>query len=150
MAGVLGLEPRLAAPEAAVLPLDDTPTPLFERQRLASRLDAPPEATLKILERFGSVNRNSAVQIGTVRPSGVTHAHEVERLLEVWIDTLSEREKDVLQGRFGLHDREPETLEVLSARLGLTRERVRQVQNEALCKLKRYLGRRGITREALL
>jgi hypothetical protein len=57
LAGVLGLEPRLAAPEAAVLPLDDTPTPLFERQRLTSRLDAPPEATLKILERFRSVNQ---------------------------------------------------------------------------------------------
>ena len=93
---------------------------------------------------------DSLVDELTIDPSGVTHAHEVERLLEVWIDTLSEREKEVLQGRFGLRDREPETLEVLSARLGLTRERVRQVQNEALCKLKRYLGRRGITREALL
>ena len=49
-----------------------------------------------------------------------------------------------------MHDRDPETLEVLSARIGLTRERVRQVQNEALLKLKRYLARRGINREALL
>jgi RNA polymerase nonessential primary-like sigma factor len=80
---------------------------------------------------------------------GVTQAHEVARLLEDWIGTLSEREKEVLEGRFGLHDRDPETLEVLSARLGLTRERVRQVQNEALCKLKRYLSRRGITQQAL-
>ena len=86
----------------------------------------------------------------TVDPSGVTQAHEVERLLEEWIGTLSEREKEILEGRFGLHDREPETLDVLSTRLGLTRERVRQVQNEALVKLKRYLARRGITREALL
>lgn len=86
----------------------------------------------------------------TVDPSGVTQAHEVERLLDHWIDTLSEREKEILEGRFGLRDREPETLEVLSARLGLTRERVRQVQNEALSKLKRYLARRGITRQALL
>jgi RNA polymerase nonessential primary-like sigma factor len=86
----------------------------------------------------------------TVDPLGVTQAHEVERLLDHWIDTLSEREKEILEGRFGLRDREPETLEVLSARLGLTRERVRQVQNEALSKLKRYLARRGITRQALL
>ena len=49
-----------------------------------------------------------------------------------------------------MHDREPETLEVLSTRLGLTCERVRQVQNEALSKLKRYLARRGITLDALL
>jgi RNA polymerase nonessential primary-like sigma factor len=83
-------------------------------------------------------------------PSGVTHLHEIERLLDEWLLSLSAREREVLQGRFGLHDREPETLEVLSQRLGLTRERVRQVQNEALAKLKRQLARRGITREALL
>ncbi|WP_370654769.1 sigma-70 family RNA polymerase sigma factor [Rhodoferax sp.] len=93
---------------------------------------------------------DSLVDELTVDPSGVTQAHEVERLLEEWIGTLSEREKEILEGRFGLHDREPETLDVLSTRLGLTRERVRQVQNEALVKLKRYLARRGITREALL
>jgi RNA polymerase nonessential primary-like sigma factor len=83
-------------------------------------------------------------------PSGITQTHEVERLLDGWLDTLSDREREVLEGRFGLHDREPETLDVISHRLGLTRERVRQVQNEALFKLKRYLTRRGITREALL
>lgn len=83
-------------------------------------------------------------------PTGVTQVHEVGRLLDGWIDTLSLREKEVLEGRFGLHDRDPETLDVLSGRLGLTRERVRQVQNEALLKLKRYLACRGITREALL
>jgi RNA polymerase nonessential primary-like sigma factor len=92
---------------------------------------------------------DSLVDELTVDPLGVTQAHEVARLLEDWIGTLSEREKEVLEGRFGLHDRDPETLEVLSARLGLTRERVRQVQNEALCKLKRYLSRRGITQQAL-
>jgi RNA polymerase nonessential primary-like sigma factor len=74
----------------------------------------------------------------------------VELLLEEWIATLSPREREVLEGRFGLHDHEPETLDTLSLRLGLTRERVRQVQNEALVKLKRYLSRRGITRHSLL
>jgi RNA polymerase nonessential primary-like sigma factor len=82
-------------------------------------------------------------------PTGVTQNHEVERLLNGWIDALSQREKEVLEGRFGLHDREPETLEVLSDRLGLTRERVRQIQNEALVKLKRHMARSGVSREAL-
>ncbi len=85
-----------------------------------------------------------------IDPSGITQAHEVERLLEDWLASLSAREREVLEGRYGLHDHEPETLDVLSQRLGLTRERVRQVQNEALFKLKRHLARRGITREALL
>lgn len=83
-------------------------------------------------------------------PSGITQDHQVETLLDQWVDNLSAREKEVLTGRFGLHDREPETLEVLSERLGLTRERVRQIQNEALFKLKRHLVRQGITRDALL
>lgn len=82
-------------------------------------------------------------------PTGVTHNREVERLLAGWIETLSHREKEVLEGRFGLHHREPETLEVLSDRLGLTRERVRQIQNEALTKLKRQMARSGVDRDSL-
>jgi RNA polymerase nonessential primary-like sigma factor len=84
-----------------------------------------------------------------VDPTGVTQNHEVERLLASWIDTLSNREREVLEGRFGLHHREPETLEVLSDRLGLTRERVRQIQNEALSKLKRQMARSGVDRDSL-
>jgi RNA polymerase nonessential primary-like sigma factor len=83
-------------------------------------------------------------------PEDILQAHEVDLLLEEWITTLSAREREVLEGRFGLHDRDPETLDVVGARLGLTRERVRQVQNEALFKLKRYLTRRGITRQSLM
>jgi RNA polymerase nonessential primary-like sigma factor len=86
----------------------------------------------------------------TLAPEDVTLAHEVDKLLEEWIATLTPREREVLEGRFGLHDHDPETLDTLSVSLGLTRERVRQVQNEALLKLKRYLGRRGITRQSVL
>jgi RNA polymerase nonessential primary-like sigma factor len=84
-----------------------------------------------------------------IDPTGIAQHHEVERLLNNWIEALSNREKEVLEGRFGLHSREPETLEVLSDRLGLTRERVRQIQNEALLKLKRHMVRKGIGKEAL-
>ena len=83
-------------------------------------------------------------------PEDAARAHEVDQLLESWIASLSNREREVLEGRFGLHNREPETLDTLSQRLGLTRERVRQVQNEALMKLKRHISRRGITRDALM
>jgi RNA polymerase nonessential primary-like sigma factor len=86
----------------------------------------------------------------TLDPGGVTQLHEVERLVEQWTHALSTRECEVLEGRFGLHDRDPETLDTLSLRLGLTRERVRQVQTEALAKLKHFFGNRGITRDAFL
>lgn len=83
-------------------------------------------------------------------PTASTLAHEVEHLLESWLDGLSPREREVLEGRYGLHNQEPATLDTLSTRLGLTRERVRQIQNEALAKLKRQLVRSGVQRDALL
>jgi RNA polymerase nonessential primary-like sigma factor len=92
---------------------------------------------------------DSMVDDLAIDPTDVTQQHEVERLLQGWIDALSAREREILEGRFGLHAREPETLEVLSERLGLTRERVRQIQNDALFKLKRHLARSGISKDAL-
>lgn len=87
---------------------------------------------------------------GLQDPPGVAHHREVEQLLAGWLEALSRREREVLVGRFGLQDREPETLDVLSERLGLTRERVRQIQNEALLKLRRQMARKGLDRDALL
>ncbi|WKB53765.1 RNA polymerase sigma factor RpoS [Eleftheria terrae] len=82
-------------------------------------------------------------------PMGTTLTHEVEHLLNTWLGDLSEREREVLAGRYGLHDREPETLEVLAERLGLTRERIRQIQQEALLKLKRRMIRNGVDRDSI-
>ena len=65
------------------------------------------------------------------------------------LGTLSEREREVLAGRFGLADRDAETLDSLAVRMGLTRERVRQIQLEALAKLKRNLARMGVRKDAL-
>jgi RNA polymerase nonessential primary-like sigma factor len=75
--------------------------------------------------------------------------HELESLIESELLELSKREREVLTGRFGLYNREPETLEALAERLGLTRERVRQIQQEALTKLKRHMQRRGIDRDSV-
>ena len=98
----------------------------------------------------GQTLGDSLVDELTLDPSRVTQAHEVERLLDDWLATLTAREKEILEGRFGLHHRDPETLEVLSRRLGMTRERVRQIQSEVMTKLKRYLVQRGVTQQALL
>jgi len=93
---------------------------------------------------------DSLVDVLALDPQDITQAREVDRLLEKWVAALSPREREVLEGRFGLHDKDPETLDVLSERLKLTRERVRQIQNEALSKLKRHISRRGIKRDSLM
>ncbi len=82
-------------------------------------------------------------------PLGHTLSHELDVLLQHGLGELSEREREVLAGRYGLHDREPETLEVLAERLGLTRERIRQIQQEALLKLKRRMARDGVNRDSI-
>jgi RNA polymerase nonessential primary-like sigma factor len=84
-----------------------------------------------------------------VDPLGQRLSHELEELLAHGLASLNEREREVLAGRYGLADREPETLDVLAIRLGLTRERIRQIQIEALNKLKRNMQRHGINRDAI-
>ena len=55
------------------------------------------------------------------------------------LDEIDEREAEVLRLRFGLCDQEPMTLKEIGKRVGLTRERVRQIEKEALAKLNEIL-----------
>ena len=84
-----------------------------------------------------------------IDPLGQRLGEEAQALVEHGLAELTAREREVVAGRFGLHGREPQTLEDLAAQLGLTRERVRQIQQEALLKLKRGMARQGVDRESL-
>jgi len=86
---------------------------------------------------------------GATDPMSLTLSNEVEALLDHGLHELNDREREVVAGRYGLGDREPETLEVLAERLGLTRERIRQIQQEALLKLRRRMVRQGIDRDSI-
>ena len=110
-------------------------------------LDAP-------MERHAGDNGSESVldgvaDDGATDPMSLTLSNEVELLLAHGLGELNEREREVVAGRYGLGDREPETLEVLADRLGLTRERIRQIQQEALLKLRRRMARQGIDRDSL-
>jgi RNA polymerase nonessential primary-like sigma factor len=78
------------------------------------------------------------------------HAAEVELLVGEWLAQLNEKQRMVIEGRFGLKGTELLTLEQLALVLGLTRERVRQIQIESLAQLRNILGRRGLSKEVLL
>jgi RNA polymerase primary sigma factor len=60
------------------------------------------------------------------------------------LDDLAENERKVLRGRFGLDGEDPRTLDAIGQRLGLTRERVRQIEAAALRKLRALLRARGV------
>ncbi len=72
---------------------------------------------------------------------------EVDFIQEVdsWLDQLNEKQREVITRRFGLRGFEQATLEDVGAEIGLTRERVRQIQVEALTFLKELLLNRGLT-----
>src|SRR5580704_11243933 len=71
-------------------------------------------------------------------PRGKNLHDGVSDLLEV----LDDRERKIIFQRFGLDGGKPETLEEVGKKLGVTRERIRQLQNIALAKLRRALAKR--------
>jgi RNA polymerase nonessential primary-like sigma factor len=85
-----------------------------------------------------------------VGPESRLQANEIETLVRVWLAELSGRKRSVIECRFGLNGRELQTLQQLAAQLGLTRERVRQIQLEALSQLRGILRRHCLSKEALL
>jgi len=76
--------------------------------------------------------------------------HETTILVRDWLTKLPEKQRVVITRRFGLDNDDPATLEELATEMNVSRERVRQIQQEALSKLKRALSARGVGRDALL
>jgi RNA polymerase nonessential primary-like sigma factor len=66
-----------------------------------------------------------------------------------WLETLNAKQREVLARRFGLMGHEPATLEDVGAEIGLTRERVRQIQVEGLKRLKDILRHQGLSIESI-
>ena len=83
-------------------------------------------------------------------PELVLHNSEIEGWIRQWLDELSDRQRQVIERRYGLNGTDVATLEQLAGELGVTRERVRQIQAEALDKLRARLRVRGLSRDALL
>lgn len=83
-------------------------------------------------------------------PELLLHNSEIEGWVKQWLEELSERQRLVIERRYGLNGCDVATLEQLARQLGVTRERVRQIQAEALEKLRARLRRKGLSRDALL
>ncbi len=83
---------------------------------------------------------------------GPVDSHGQQQLrerLSAWMRELTPRQRDVLRRRFGLEGHSCDTLERVGSEVGLTRERTRQVQVEALRKLKRIVVRDGLASDVL-
>lgn len=82
-------------------------------------------------------------------PSMLLQNSDLHKNLDSWLDELTEKQREVVARRFGLRGHETSTLEEVGREIGLTRERVRQIQVEALKRLRGILEQQGLNSEAL-
>ncbi len=141
---------------------DEAPSAMLDD--VARLLDRPVEEIRRLLvlnERSASLDSpldidpelsmsDSMADESTEDPSTHLEQHEAELLVAEWVAQLTERQRLVVERRYGLGGCDPTTLEDIASNLGLTRERVRQIQMEALSKLRKRIARDGLTPEALL
>ena len=139
--------------------LDHEPTP----EEIANLLDRPVEDVKKMLnmnERMTSmdipINPDSTKPLvetladhNNVDPAQILGDNDLNQLLENWLDQLSENQREVILRRFGLRGFDKATLEEVGEAIGLTRERVRQIQVEALKHLRQMLEKIGLSEDAI-
>jgi RNA polymerase nonessential primary-like sigma factor len=107
---------------------------------LDSPLDIDPELSMS----------DSLADEAAEDPAAHLAQQEAEVLVADWVMQLSDRQRLVVERRYGLGGQDATTLDDIASDLGLTRERVRQIQMEALSKLRKRIARDGLTPDALL
>jgi RNA polymerase nonessential primary-like sigma factor len=139
--------------------LDREPTP----QDVADMLDQPIDDVKRMLglyERETSVDSPSPYDPDkslldtlpdeqNLDPSALLQNSDVKEHIDTWLNQLTEKQCAVVEHRFGLHGREVATLEEIGNELGVTRERVRQIQIEAIKRLRQILIREGFSLDTL-
>ncbi|MGB1868133.1 MAG: RNA polymerase sigma factor RpoS [Porticoccaceae bacterium] len=138
--------------------LDHAPTP----EEIAEEVGKPVADVLKILslsERISSIDVPVADKEKTLvetiaddqgfSPENQIEDENLTSALNEWLDQLPEKQREVLVRRFGLQNHQEETLEQVGREIGLTRERVRQIQVDALRRLGDVLRKHGLSSNLL-
>ena len=85
----------------------------------------------------------------SMTPDEKFQAKELSKIIDDWLDKLVGKHCFVIERRFGLRNAPVATLEELASEMGLTRERVRQIQQEAINKLKKHLVISGFQQDTI-
>jgi len=139
--------------------LDHEPKP----EEIAEMLDKPVQDVkrmLKLNERVTSIDvpmgydsdRNVVENItgdNITDPSELLQNDNLHGSLTDWLSELSEKQREVIARRFGLLGYEMSTLEDVGREIGLTRERVRQIQVEALKRMRSIMEKEGLTGQTI-
>ena len=75
------------------------------------------------------------------------HVSSIERFVGEWLAELTERQRLIIERRYGLNGCDVAALDELASELGVSRERIRQIQVEALDKLRGRIARKGLEKE---
>lgn len=140
--------------------LDHEPSP----EEIAEMLDKPIADVKRMLglnERIASVDSplgrdadNSLLDAipdeNNTDPIMLLQDDDVRGNIEQWLGQLTDKQREVVERRFGLNGHDVSTLEEVGNTIGVTRERVRQIQIEALRKLREILEKEGFSGDALL
>lgn len=139
--------------------LDHEPTP----EEVANLLDKPLDEVkdmIGLTERVASVDApldedpdrsllDAIADEQSQAPEKLLHRGDLQAQIEIWLKDLNDKQREVVERRFGLSGREISTLEVVGVDIGVTRERVRQIQVEALRRLRVLLEKAGYSIESL-
>ena len=139
--------------------LDHEPSP----EEVATLLDKPIEDVKEMFglnERIASVDApldndpdrsllDAIADEHTPDPERIMQDEDLHQLVQAWLDELNDKQREVVERRFGLNNREISTLEEVGADIGVTRERVRQIQVEALKRLRVMLEKNGYSIDSL-
>lgn len=132
-------------------------------EEIARLLDRPVEDVERMLglnERVSSIDApiggdtdktlvETLADPGAPDPALQVQDDDMHTSLDNWIDQLPDKQREVLARRFGLRGHEVATLEEVGEEIGLTRERVRQIQVDALKRLRILMEGEGLSSEAL-
>jgi len=83
-------------------------------------------------------------------PSRCAQREIVNQIVDRWVCALNTKQRTVVERRFGLHGYRRETLEHIGEEIGVTRERVRQIQLDALKNLRTMMEDHGISGDVIL
>lgn len=76
-------------------------------------------------------------------PEEIAQTKDVYSHINEWLDFLADKPREIIERRFGLKGHQPQTLEQVAQEVELTRERVRQIQMQALVRLRTILNKNG-------
>ncbi len=132
-------------------------------EEIAEMLDKPIEEVKRMLglnERVTSVDvplgregektvLDAIPDENNVDPLDLLQDDDISEHIDIWLNELSDKQREVVERRFGLHGHDIATLEQVGAEIGVTRERVRQIQIEALRRLRQIMENEGYSGEAI-